>query len=51
MVFAVFFINLKNVNNLTLINWIKNMSMRSTKDLKDIVTGARAKSKMNGIRG
>ena len=25
--------------------------MRSTKDLKDIVTGARAKSKMNGIAG
>ena len=27
------------------------MSMRSTKDLKDIVHGARAKSKNNGIRG
>ena len=25
--------------------------MRSTKDLKEIVTGARAKSKMNGIAG
>ena len=25
--------------------------MRSTKDLKDIVSGARAKSKMNGIAG
>ena len=27
------------------------MSMRSTKDLKDIVSGSRAKSKMNGIAG
>ena len=27
------------------------MSMRSTKDLKDIVTGSRTKSKMNGIAG
>lgn len=25
--------------------------MRSTKDLKDIVSGVRAKSKMNGISG
>jgi hypothetical protein len=25
--------------------------MRSTKDLKDIVSGVRAKSKMNGITG
>ena len=25
--------------------------MRSTKDLKDIVTGSRAKSKLNGIAG
>jgi chromosome segregation ATPase len=25
--------------------------MRSTKDLKEIVTGARAKSKLNGIAG
>ena len=27
------------------------MNMRSTKDLKEIVTGARAKSKLNGIAG
>lgn len=27
------------------------MSMRSTKDLKDIVSGFRAKTKMNGIAG
>jgi hypothetical protein len=27
------------------------MAMRSTKDLKDIVNGHRAKSKMNGIAG
>jgi chromosome segregation ATPase len=27
------------------------MAMRSTKDLKQIVTGNRAKSKMNGIAG
>lgn len=27
------------------------MSMRSTKDLKDIVTGVRAQSKNNGIAG